>query len=94
VAIQRALERHRREHGFSPQVRIGLHEAQIVRRGGDYQGRGVHEAARIAALAGAGEIIASRPLAGGAGVSRASAARAVTLRGIAQPVEVVSIYWQ
>jgi class 3 adenylate cyclase len=93
VAIQRALERHRREHGFSPQVRIGLHEAQIVREGHDYHGSGVHVAARIGALAEAGEILASRPLADGVGVSRVSAVRTVTLRGIARPVEVVSIYW-
>ncbi len=28
VAIQRALADHRRAHGFSPQVRIGLHAPQ------------------------------------------------------------------
>ena len=60
VAIQRTLADHRRAHGFSPQVRIGLHTAKATRRGINYRGKGVHEAARIAALAEAGEILASQ----------------------------------
>ena len=60
VEIQRVLERHRIDHGFAPAVRIGLHEAEATREGDDYQGRGVHEAARIAALAEGGQILASR----------------------------------
>jgi class 3 adenylate cyclase len=33
VDIQRSLSQHRRHHGFSPQVRIGLHEAEATKRG-------------------------------------------------------------
>src|SRR5206468_3254058 len=47
VDIQRRLARHRREHGFAPRVRIGLHTAEATREGRDYRGRGVHVAARI-----------------------------------------------
>ena len=61
------------DHGFAPGVRIGLHEAEATREGSDYQGRGVHEAARIAGAAGADEILVSAPLVAaldGAAVSR------------------------
>jgi hypothetical protein len=59
-AIQQALARHRQEYGFSPQVGIGIHEVEATRKGNDYQGKGVHLAARIGALAAGGEILASR----------------------------------
>ena len=57
IAIQRTLADHRREHGFAPQVRIGVHATEAVDLGDDYLGKGVHEAARVAAAAGAGEIL-------------------------------------
>ena len=95
VAIQRTLADHRRIHGFAPQVRIGVHAALASRSGGAYRGKGVHEAARIAAAAEAGEILASRAsLEMLAGQFSASPPRAITLRGISQPVEVVTIDWR
>ncbi len=83
-----------REHGFAPQVRIGVHACgatQVGRR--TSRGKGVHEAARIAALAGGGEILASRETAAGSRY-QASEPRTVTLKGITEPVEVVSIVWR
>lgn len=59
VAVQRMLAAHRREHGFAPRIRIGVHTADAVRSGRAFRGSGVHQAARIAALAGADEILAS-----------------------------------
>ncbi|MGH8974400.1 MAG: AAA family ATPase, partial [Acidimicrobiia bacterium] len=94
VSIQRALARHRREHGFSPEVRIGLHEADATRKAGDYQGKGVHVAARIGALARGGEIVASQPVIAHIRGLALSEARSVMLRGLSKPVEVVSINWQ
>jgi len=64
VAIQRTLAGHRSAHGFAPQVRIGLHVAEATRRGRDYSGKRIHEAARIAALAGADEVLATLSTAG------------------------------
>lgn len=93
-AIQQALARHRLEHGFAPQVRIGLHEAEATRKGNDYQGKGVHLAARIAALANGGEILASRPVAAHLGRLALSDVRTVKLKGFSEPVDVVSIDWQ
>ena len=54
VDIQRSLDAHRRLNGFAPLVRIGLHTAEVVVAGGDYQGAGVHVAARIGAAAAGG----------------------------------------
>ena len=95
VAVQRTLFDHRRAHGFAPQVRIGLHKTEAARRGAAYRGKGVHEAARISAVADAGQILASAKTLASASVRfPASSARAVELKGVAEPVEVVAIDWR
>jgi adenylate cyclase len=93
IAIQRRLADHRRQHGFAPQVRVGVHASGAARVGGDFRGKGVHEAARIAALAEGGEIVASRTTVGSSSRFRVSEARTVTLRGLSEPVDVVTIDW-
>lgn len=93
IKIQQWLIEHRRTHGFAPQVRIGLHAADATRDGADYTGLGVHAAARIASLAGAGEILASAETVGGLGSVRTLDRRAELLRGITRPVDVVAIDW-
>jgi class 3 adenylate cyclase len=93
VAIQRALADHRKTHGFAPQVRIGVHASDATQVGRNFTGKGVHEAARIAALAEGGQVLASRQTAAG-GRHQSSEAKKVTLKGISDPVEVVSIDWR
>jgi predicted ATPase/class 3 adenylate cyclase len=95
VAIQRRLAEHRRTHGFAPDVRIGLHSTEASRSSGGYAGRGVHESARIGAQAEAGEILVSASTAGAAGGRHpTSQSRQVNLKGIPDPVEVVTIDWR
>jgi class 3 adenylate cyclase len=95
VAIQRALDEHRRTHGFSPRVRIGLHRAEATREGTDWSGVGVHAAARIGALAEGDEILVSRGTAEAAGYAfGVSGTRSVSLKGISEPVEVVAVEWR
>lgn len=95
VAIQRTLAEHRRAHGFAPRVRIGLHTAHTVRRGTGYRGKGVHEAARIAATAGGGEIVASAATLDGTALRfPVSAPRPAELKGVSQPVELVVVDWR
>jgi class 3 adenylate cyclase/DNA-binding SARP family transcriptional activator len=94
MAIQRVLKQHRVDHGFAPRVRIGLHYAEATREGADYQGRGVHAAARIAAVAGADEIVASRDALADLDGLRWSEVREVELKGFSEPVEVVSLDWR
>jgi class 3 adenylate cyclase len=93
-SIQRSLRDHRRDHGFAPRVRIGIHAAEATDRGGDYVGRGVNTTARIAAAAGAGEILASREALVAAGDAvRALEERTLELKGLAAPVTVAAVAW-
>jgi class 3 adenylate cyclase len=92
VAIQRKLDEHRRLHAFAPKVRIGVHAAGATQVGKNFTGKGVHEAARIAALAAGGEIVASRPTAAGSRFEM-SEPREVTLRGTSEPVEIITVVW-
>jgi class 3 adenylate cyclase len=92
VGIQCRLAEHRKEHGFAPQVRIGLHAAEATRKGRDYGGKGVHEAARIGALAGAGEVLASMEVIRAARARfPVSESRRVELKGVSEPIEVAAI---
>lgn len=92
IAIQQAAERR-----LPFDVRIGIHatEAGIVTVDGreNYRGAGIHAAARVAALGGAGEIVASAATVGGLGFT-ASEPRSAELKGLAEPVEVVTIDWR
>ena len=96
VDIQRRLARHRREHGFSPDVRIGLHTAEATPDGRDFSGRGVHVAARIGGAASGQEILVSTDALEAAGRSRfkVSEPRALTLKGVQEPVEVRAVDWR
>lgn len=93
VAVQRTLLEHRQKHGFAPQVRIGVHASGATQVGRNFQGKGVHEAARIAALAEGGQILASQETATG-GRYPATDRRSVTLKGIAAPMEIVTVAWR
>ncbi|MBI2781178.1 MAG: hypothetical protein HYX55_05220 [Chloroflexi bacterium] len=92
VAIRRTFEAHRREHGYAPSIRLGLHTAEALHTSTGYEGAGVHAAARIGALAGAEEILISRQVV-------AAAARTVShgefrterLRGFRGPFEVAAL---
>jgi len=92
VAIQRRLAEHRQKQGFAPQVRIGLHASDAQQVGANFRGKGVHEASRIAGLAAAGEIVASLATVGEG--YRASGVRSETLKGLSEPIEIVTVEWR
>jgi class 3 adenylate cyclase len=94
AAVQRHLAVHRRTNGFAPEVRIGVHAAEASRSTAGYSGKGVHEAARVGALGGPGEIYASLATAQLVSGLSHSEPKAVTLKGISEPVEVVTIDWR
>lgn len=95
VGIQRVLAEHRRVHGFAPQVRIGLHAAEATVMAEDYAGRGVHEAARVGALARGGEIVVTCETVEGEPIPYpVTDERAVSFKGIARPVRVATIDWR
>ena len=96
VDIQRRLVRHRREHGFAPWVRIGLHTAEATRKGRNFTGQGVHVAARVGAYAVKEEILVSSAVVQAAGATRfaLSEPRSVTLKGVREPLEVRAVDWR
>lgn len=96
VDINRRLNRHRRDAGFAPQVRIGIHRTDANRTGNDYSGRGIHLAARIAAHGGADQIMVSSETLADAGAIPygVSESEVVDLKGISEPVELRNIDWR
>ena len=96
VEVQRRLVRHRRDQGFAPWVRIGLHTAEAIHEGGNYRGRGVHVAARIGAAATREEILVSQATVDAAKRIKfaLSEPRMVQLKGVQEPVEVRSVDWR
>ena len=94
IAIQRALA----GEVFAPDVRIGAHTGDAFTAAGDtrdYVGQSVHVAARVGARPGAGEILVSAESLDGLTSSyRLSEPRAEALKGVEQPVEVVSVDWR
>jgi class 3 adenylate cyclase len=93
IAIQRALDEHRRSSGFAPQVRIGIHAAEASRRGDDYSGIGVNVASRVAALAGGGEILATAETLSTVDDVFAVDPREVPIRGVSTPIRVATVRW-
>ena len=93
VAIQRRLDEHRRQAGFAPKVRIGVHATGATQLGRNYSGKGVHEASRIAGLAEGSEIVASKETAAGSRF-RVGEPKTVSLRGTSEPVDVVTVEWR
>ena len=79
-------------------MRIGAHTGDAFENDGDanaYGGEAVHLAARIGAAAGAGEILTSQDtLEGAGGGFRTSNPRSESMKGFADPVEVVSVDWR
>jgi len=49
-------------HDERPLPRIGLHYGEVLYRDGDYYGREVNQAARVAARAAGGEVVCTRPV--------------------------------
>jgi class 3 adenylate cyclase len=90
ISIQQAL----RDNPSSVlSVRIGLHTAEANRRGDDYSGKGIHVAARVAALAEGAEILATAETLAEAGIVPASAQRPTKVKGVAEPVSIATVSW-
>ena len=94
IVIQRTLVEHRRSSGFAPSVRIGLHAAEANRHGENFSGMGVHVAARVAALAEGGEIIATAETLTDVEDVSTSDPRSASLKGVTDPVDIASVVWR
>jgi len=74
-------------------IRAGVHTGEVELRGDDVAGIGVHIAARVAALAGAGELLASRTVKDlVAGSDYAFSSRGVhSLKGVPEEWELLAV---
>jgi adenylate cyclase len=92
LEIQRSVARFAQVNEMPLAVRIGVHMADVLEMSGDYVGRGVHEAARIAQRARGGEVLTSVATLAEAQMSvGASRRRRIVLRGLPDPMKVVAI---
>jgi adenylate cyclase len=72
-----------------PRPRIGVHVGECVYRDGDYYGREVNLAARVAARAGGGEVLVTRPVVEAAGPHlEFRLIDKVRLKGFSEPTEL------
>jgi adenylate cyclase len=82
VAFQRRAEGR-------PLPRIGIHFGETLYRDGDYYGREVNQASRVAARAAGGEVLVTRPVLGAAGAHLEFERIAeVKLKGFSEPTEL------
>ncbi len=90
VALMNAIDDARAEGSFPLAIRMGLHHGEAIERGDDVVGRTINVAARVSALAGPGELLASDDVlrAGGAadGSLRLSPIGPVTVKGVQEPI--------
>jgi class 3 adenylate cyclase len=94
IDIQKTLRRHRAETGFAPEVRIGIHSAEVTETDKSHTGLEVHKSARISALAGGGEILASAEVARElSSAFHFSEPRQVSFKGFADSCEIVTLPW-
>ena len=100
VAIQRELAETEPVEGERVRVRIGMHSGEMIREDGDFFGRSVIVAARIAAQARGAEILVSEDLklraeaSGEGGGIEFDAGRELELKGLAGTHRVYRADWE
>lgn len=98
VAVQRAFaERERDESGEPLRVRMGLHTGEVIAEEGDFFGKNVILAARIAGQATGGEILVSEELRRAAGEDNDCSfdqGRELELKGLAGSHRVYRAEWE
>jgi class 3 adenylate cyclase len=95
VEIQVVLRRHRKESGFAPRVRIGLHAGEVLRSSGGLVGHEVHRAARVSSAAGGDEILVSSGTADAAGPDFVFGGELeVEAKGMSEPIPVRTLIWR
>ncbi len=97
IGIQRAVADYSRNHPEQPiRVRIGLHTGEAISEGGDFYGKSVIMAARIASKANAGEILVSsvfKAVTDSAGDLQFDQGHEVELKGLTGTYWVHRVLW-
>jgi class 3 adenylate cyclase len=96
IGIQRAIAERNKTAQVPIRVRIGLHTGELVHEGGDFLGRHVNFAARVASKANAGQIVVStllRDVVEASGEFTFEARKAETLRGFKGKQRLNFVRW-
>jgi len=95
LAMLLAVDAARRADDFPVAIRMGLHVGEVLPRGDDLIGATVNVAARIAALAGPGELLASEVAVDACGERRPAArldpVGPAPVKGVSEPVWLVRV---
>ena len=92
--IQVVLRRHRKESGFSPRVRIGVHAGEVLQLSEGLVGHEVHTAARVSSAARGDEILVSNATAEIAGPGFVFGDKfEIEAKGISESVFVRALIW-
>jgi class 3 adenylate cyclase len=97
IAIQRAFAQHSESAGEPVQVRIGLHTGEAIKDAGDFYGKCVNLASRIADEAQGGQILVSsllKELTESAGDIAFGEEREVELKGLSGRQRVYAMDWE
>ena len=95
LAVQRDLEQQSAAEGERIRVRMGMHVGEVIEEEGDFFGRSVILAARIAAQARGGEVLASEALREiGEQSFVFDEGRELELKGLAGSHRVFAVEWQ
>jgi class 3 adenylate cyclase/CheY-like chemotaxis protein len=97
VTMQRAVERHNRDHASGTiSMRVGVSAGETLHEHEDYFGAPVIEASRLCAAAGPGGILVAdvvRVLAGSTGIHRLDPAGELELKGLPVSVTAWRVNW-
>ena len=92
--IQRVLERHRKEEGFSPRVRIGVHAGRVLLANEGLVGHQVHVAARVASEGESDEVLVTLETINDKTGFVFENQRTITAKGVEDPLAVSSLVWK
>ena len=92
--IQRVLERHRKEEGFSPRVRIGVHAGRVLLANEGLVGHQVHVAARVASEGESDEVLVTLETINDKTGFVFENQRTITSKGVEDPLAVSSLVWK
>ena len=91
--IQRVFERHRKQEGFSPHVRIGVHTGQVLTSDDGLVGHHVHIAARVGSAGEGDEVLATREVMDQIEGFTFENERTIEAQGVETPLVVGSMVW-
>ena len=97
IAVQRSFAKHNEAAEEPLRIRIGLHTGEMIQDAGDFYGKHVNLASRIADQARGGEILVSsllRELTESAGDIAFGEGREVELMGLSDSQRVFSVGWE